>query len=161
MSALAPADDGARSLAEAGAAHYDGNKPQSQIEQDIARTRDHLGATLDALERRFAPRRLIEQSAQSLLDSLEGDADQLLARLRENALPLLLIAAGLVWLLLPRRQLREGYALEAPADIGGAPVPPLGPKDEAPEPLATAVDRATAGKSLRAPMRLPRPHAGS
>jgi len=86
---------------------YDGNKAPGEIENDILRTRDHLSATIDALERRLAPRRLIARSAENLLNALEGDAEHLAARLRENALPLLLIVAGAAWLLLARSQ--QGY----------------------------------------------------
>jgi len=86
---------------------YDGNKAPEEIEEDILRTRHHLGATIDALERRLAPRRMIAKSTEALLNALEGDAEQLAARLRENAVPLLLIVAGCAWLLLTRSLARS------------------------------------------------------
>lgn len=89
---------------------YDGNKAPEEIEDDILRTRHHLSATIDALERRLAPRRLIARSAETFLNALEGDAEHLAARLRENALPLLLIVAGAAWLLLTRSQQRYSDA---------------------------------------------------
>ena len=83
---------------------YDGNKAPEEIEDDIVRTRYHLSATIDALERQLGPRRMIARSAETFLNALEGDAEHLAARPRENALPLLLIVAGAAWLLLTRSQ---------------------------------------------------------
>jgi hypothetical protein len=81
---------------------YDANKAPEEIEDDILRTRRHLSVTIEALERRLAPRRLIARSTETFLNALEGDTEQLAARLRENAVPLLLIVAGAAWLLLQR-----------------------------------------------------------
>ena len=39
---------------------YDGNKPPHEIEEDIARTRVRLSATIEALEHELAPGRVIE-----------------------------------------------------------------------------------------------------
>jgi uncharacterized protein DUF3618 len=58
-------DIGASSVAEEGSA------PLRVIEDDIARTRVRLSATIEALERELAPRRVLENGAQVLRDSLE------------------------------------------------------------------------------------------
>ncbi|HZS82505.1 MAG TPA: DUF3618 domain-containing protein [Stellaceae bacterium] len=79
---------------------YDGNKPAEEIEQDIAHTRADLSATLDALERRLAPRQLLEKGVDMLRDSMNGDLGRLGERIRANPLPLALIGAGIGWLVL-------------------------------------------------------------
>jgi Protein of unknown function (DUF3618) len=94
--------DGARAGRAREPLPYDANKAPEEIEDDILRTRRHLSVTIEALERRLAPRRLIARSTETFLNALEGDTEQLAARLRENAVPLLLIVAGAAWLLLQR-----------------------------------------------------------
>jgi hypothetical protein len=81
---------------------YDANKPLSEIEQDIARTRAELSETLDAIERKLAPRHLLEKGVDMLRGSMDGDVGRVGETLRANPLPLALIGAGVGWLLLSR-----------------------------------------------------------
>jgi hypothetical protein len=85
------------------ASDYDANKPLSEIEEDISRTRAELGETLDALERRLAPRQLLEKGVDMLRGSLDGNLDRVGETLRANPIPLALIGAGIGWLLLSHR----------------------------------------------------------
>ncbi len=81
---------------------YDANRRPSEIEADIARTRVDLGETLDALERKLAPRQLLEKGVDMLRNSMNGNLGQVGDTLRANPIPLALIAGGLGWLLLAR-----------------------------------------------------------
>jgi hypothetical protein len=81
---------------------YDPNKPLSEIEEDIAQTRAELGETLDALERKLAPRQLLEKGVDMLRGSMDGNFDRVGETLRANPIPLALIGAGIGWLLLSR-----------------------------------------------------------
>jgi hypothetical protein len=87
---------------EVGPADYDSNKPMAEIEEDIARTRAELGDTLDALERKLAPRQLLEKGVDMLRGSMDGQLEQVGETLRANPIPLALIGAGIGWMLLSR-----------------------------------------------------------
>src|SRR5689334_19904666 len=81
---------------------YDANRPPGEIEADIARTRAELGETLDELERKLMPRRFLEKGVDMLRDSMDGNLGRVGETLRENPLPLVLIAGGVGWLILSR-----------------------------------------------------------
>jgi hypothetical protein len=98
---------------EAAPIDYDGDKPLSEIEEDIAQTRAELGETLDALERKLAPRQLLEKGVDMLRGSMDGNFDRMGETLRANPIPLALIGAGIGWLLLSRGR-------EAADEGGGA-----------------------------------------
>jgi hypothetical protein len=78
---------------------YDGDRPLHEIEQDIARTRVRLSATIEELERELAPARV----AEVLRQSLEPPHGPIRAHPRDYAIPLALIVAGLGWLFALRR----------------------------------------------------------
>ena len=82
-------------------AEYDaaGKSPQ-EIEHDIANTRAELGELLDEIERKLAPRQLLERGMDMLKDTMSGDATGLGETLRQNPLPLALIGIGVGWMLL-------------------------------------------------------------
>ena len=118
-----------------------GGKSLHEIEEDIARTRVRLGATIDALERELAPRRV----AEVLRNSIEPRPGPLPAQARDYAIPLALIVAGLGWLVLLRRSRWSG---EMPSEFGEMPAeavelgetPPLGSaylEPEEPVPVAS------------------------
>lgn len=79
---------------------YDANKRPAEIEEDIARTRADLSETLDALERKLAPRQLLEKGVDMLRGSMDGNLGRAGETLRANPIPLALIGAGIGWLLL-------------------------------------------------------------
>jgi hypothetical protein len=99
-------------------ASYDGNKPPHEIEEDIARTRVRLGATIEALEHELAPRRVIENSAEMLRRSLESRPGPFRDQVRGYAIPLALIATGLGWLFVLRRR---SHQPDIPSNFGDTP----------------------------------------
>jgi len=81
-------------------ADYDARgKDPAKIEQDIAATRAELGAVIDALEQRLAPRRLMEKGMEMMKDTLEGNGGAFGERLRAHPVPLALIGLGVGWFL--------------------------------------------------------------
>jgi len=87
--------------ADGDSAAYDASgKTPEAIEQDIGETRAELGEILDALERQLAPRQLLERGVDMLKDTMSGDANGLAETLRNHPVPLVLIGAGLGWLLM-------------------------------------------------------------
>jgi hypothetical protein len=122
-----------RPIPAAPVAQYDGNKPPHEIEEDLARTRVRLGATIEALERELAPRRVIENGAEVLRRSLEPCPGPFRDHVWAYAIPLALIATGLGWLFALRR--RNGRADQC-ATPAGAPVDAVEPAETpAPAPL--------------------------
>jgi hypothetical protein len=97
---------------------YEGSKPLQAIEEDIARTRVRLSATIEALERELAPRRVLEKSTELLRSSLEPAPGSFRTQTWAYAIPLALIATGLGWLFLLRRR---SYQPETPASFGELP----------------------------------------
>ena len=82
-------------------ADYDAaGKSPHEIERDIADTRAELGMLLDEIERRLAPRQLLERGMDMLKDTMRGDATGLGETLRQNPVPLALIGVGVGWMLL-------------------------------------------------------------
>ena len=82
-------------------ADYDAaGKSPHEIERDIADTRAELGMLLDEIERRLAPRQLLERGMDMLKDTMRGDATGLGETLRQNSVPLALIGVGVGWMLL-------------------------------------------------------------
>lgn len=81
-------------------AGYDasGKSPQ-QIENDIVETRAQLGELLDELERKLAPRQLLEKGVDMLKDTMSGDGGRLGETLRSHPVPLALIGVGVGWML--------------------------------------------------------------
>jgi len=97
---------------------YDGSKPPQAIEEDIARTRVRLSATIEALERELAPHRVLEKGTELFRSSLEPAPGSFRTQTWAYAIPLALIATGLGWLFLLRRR---GYQPETPASFGEMP----------------------------------------
>ena len=97
---------------------YNGGKPPNEIEQDVARTRLRLSATIEALERELTPNRVLEKSTALLRSSLEPAPGSLRDQSWAYAIPLALIATGLGWLFVLRRR---RYQPETPASFGELP----------------------------------------
>jgi uncharacterized protein DUF3618 len=97
---------------------YNGSKPAKEIEEDIARTRVRLSATIEALERELSPDRVLERSTELLRSSLEPGSGPFRDQTCAYAIPLALIASGLGWLFLLRRR---SYQPETPATFGELP----------------------------------------
>jgi hypothetical protein len=97
---------------------YNGSKPAKEIEEDIARTRARLSATIEALERELTPDRMLERSTELLRSSLEPGQGPFRSQTWAYAIPLALIATGLGWLFVLRRR---SYQPETPATFGELP----------------------------------------
>ena len=117
---------------------YDGSKPPREIEEDIARTRVRLSATIEALEKELAPQRVLERSTELLRTSLEPAAGSFRTQTWAYAIPLALITTGLGWLFLLRRR---SYPLETPASFGEMPAEQV-EMGETPNLAASSVDVA-------------------
>ncbi len=117
-------------LAENLRAEYDEDKPLREIEEDIARTRVRLSATIDALERELAPARIVEKGADMLRTYFVPATGPLRDRAWAYAIPSALIVVGLSWLMALRRrrwetELPSEFA-EMPAEVvelGETPMP--------------------------------------
>ncbi len=117
---------------------YDGSKPPQAIEEDIARTRVRLSATIEALERELAPQRVLEKSTELLRSSLEPAAGSFRTQSWAYAIPLTLITTGLAWLFLLRRR---SYQPETPASFGEMPAEQV-EMGETPNPAPAFLDAA-------------------
>lgn len=97
MGAGADAMSGAGDHGDGG---YDGSgKSPGEIEEDIGETRAELGEILDELERKLAPRHLLERGVDMLKDSMSGgDAGGIGDTLRRHPVPLALIGIGIGWM---------------------------------------------------------------
>ncbi|WP_165356371.1 DUF3618 domain-containing protein [Sphingosinicella sp. BN140058] len=86
------------------------------IEDDIRRTQDRIGETIDRLEEQLSPPRL----AKSLLGDDKNDiAREVLEITRQNPVPVALIAIGVIWLVATART-RNGSRLADLLTPGGA-----------------------------------------
>ena len=117
---------------------YDGSKPPQAIEEDIARTRVRLSATIEALKRELDPQQMLETSTELLRSSLEPAPGSFRTQSWAYAIPLALIATGLGWLFLLRRR---SYQSEMPASFGEMPGEAV-EKGETPTPLPASADLA-------------------
>jgi hypothetical protein len=99
-------------------AEYDGHKPLREIEEDIARTRIRLGATITALEDELAPARLVERGTVPLRRSLRLGHGPLRDQFRAYAIPLAMILAGLALLVASRR---NSWEADLPSEFGEMP----------------------------------------
>lgn len=78
-----------------------GNRSSAEIERDVENTRARLTGTLDQLKDRAQPGQLFEQALDYAKQSGGADlARNLGQQMRDNPLPLLLIGAGIGWLML-------------------------------------------------------------
>ncbi|HEY0526203.1 MAG TPA: DUF3618 domain-containing protein [Stellaceae bacterium] len=100
---------------------YDGSsKRPDEIENDIAHTRADLSETLDALERRLAPRHLFEVGVDMLRGTMNGNSGRITESLSRNPLPLALIGVGLGWLLLSNTRTGAHYSGRAQSSVSNA-----------------------------------------
>ena len=120
-------------------AMYDGSKPPSEIEEDIARTRVRLSAAIDALERELVPARAIEASTEMLRSALEPAPGPFRQQVWAYAIPLALIATGLGWLFVLRRRT---YEADLPSSFGEMPAEAV-ELGETPTPVAFGADLAS------------------
>lgn len=119
----------------------------AEIESDVERTRARVNQTIEALRDSMAPGQLVEQA----LDYARNAGGAQFARnlgqaVRDNPLPVLMIGAGIGWLMMSGR---EGAAPRA-AHYGPPPRQPALPAPR-PTPLATSAATSPGGASHGAP----------
>lgn len=83
------------------------NKSAAQIEGEVEQTRASVSGTLDALRGKLEPRQMLDQMVEQVADYARGSggadfARNLGAAVRDNPLPVVLIGAGIGWLLLSK-----------------------------------------------------------
>lgn len=69
-----------------------------EIEQDIERTRSQMRSTLDAIEEKLAPQRLLETAMDTVREVVSADSG-IGRTIRNNPIPLALMGLGAAWLL--------------------------------------------------------------
>jgi uncharacterized protein YjbJ (UPF0337 family) len=104
-----------------------GDRSSAEIEREVEGTRAQLNETLGALRESASPGQLMDRAVDYLRGSGGADFTRNLGEaVRDNPLPVLLIGAGIGWLLLSGKQGRSGGAAEPqrllPAPIGAAQV---------------------------------------
>lgn len=82
-----------------------GDKSPAAIEEDVERSRASVSGTLDALRGKLAPGQIVEELVDRVSEFARGSGGASFARnlggaVRDNPLPVLLIGAGLGWLML-------------------------------------------------------------
>jgi hypothetical protein len=75
-------------------------KSPGEIEADIVETRAGLAEILDAIERRLAPRHLMERGIDMLKETMSGEGGGLGGALRSHPLPLALIGMAVGWIMM-------------------------------------------------------------
>jgi hypothetical protein len=96
-----------------------GNRSAADIEADVERTRARVTQTIDALRDSMSPGQIMDQIVDYARDS--GGADftrNMGAALRDNPLPVLLIGAGIGWLMLSGQNGKAGVPARRPALAG-------------------------------------------
>jgi len=92
----------------------------SEIERDIARTRAEMSETIDAIQQRLSPGQMFEQllhyfssgSGRSFADGAGAFARNMGRTIRDNPVPVALVATGLAWLMVSRGRQLSPYAYD-------------------------------------------------
>jgi hypothetical protein len=116
--------DGGRLSAPQDPGAYGGDKSPHEIQRDIALTRERLGTNIEALETKLSPHEIVRQGADALRSSFEGTGGLWAERIRANAIPLGIIAAGLALLLIPRSRRAQEEEAEGPSGTMGVLIEP-------------------------------------
>ena len=108
----------------------DRTKEAEAIEQDVVQTQDEMGETLQKLEEQLTPRGI----AQSVMGDQGTDyAREVLDLVKQNPLPVGMIAVGAIWLLATSRS--PMIKRVTSAVTGGPSEPKLRPRSEEPAPI--------------------------
>ena len=108
----------------------DRTKEAQAIEQDVVQTQDEMGETLQKLEEQLTPRGI----AQSVMGDQGTDyAREVLDLVKQNPLPVGMIAVGAIWLLATSRS--PMIKRVTSAVTGGPSEPKLRPRSEEPAPI--------------------------
>jgi ElaB/YqjD/DUF883 family membrane-anchored ribosome-binding protein len=76
------------------------HKSSAEIERDVENTREHITETLDELRARMSPGQMLDEAIDYARHSGGGEMMRNLGRtMRDNPTPLLLIGAGIAWMM--------------------------------------------------------------
>jgi hypothetical protein len=100
---------------------YDRIEPQNseQAQREVERTRSRMSDTLEALEQKIEPRRLLDQISTTIKSSdIQGYVSDMVSR---NHIPLMLIGAGATWMVVDTLRRRSGTVSEdtSPSAVAG------------------------------------------
>jgi hypothetical protein len=87
-----------------------------QLERNLEQDREHLRATLGALEEKMSPGRLLDEAMAYFNTGPKAFASDLTSQIRNNPMPALLTGIGLAWLMMSDRK-----APGAQSDTGARP----------------------------------------
>ncbi|MFE1602811.1 DUF3618 domain-containing protein [Methylobacterium sp. ID0610] len=127
----------------------------SDLEQDIEQTRARLDRTIDQIQDRLSPASIVDEMLGTVRQSpMNGLYDGALAAVRRNPVPVMLIAAGVGWLLhrvsedaRRRRHMEEAArSAEAVAVINDGAARVYDPDRPTDHPAADAVARPQAAR---------------
>lgn len=109
-----------------------GVKSSGEIESEVEQTRANVSGTLDALRGKMAPSQLMDQVVEQITDYARGSGGSEFVRnlgtsVRTNPLPVVLIGAGIAWLLLSKNEATGGTSTGSSTPPANAPVPRLLP----------------------------------
>ncbi|MFA7619510.1 MAG: DUF3618 domain-containing protein [Thiohalomonadaceae bacterium] len=79
--------------------HMDGDATPEELQMNLDRTRADLYDTLQALEQRFSPGQILDQTLRYLSGGPKEYAHNLSVQVRDNPLPVALIGIGIAWLM--------------------------------------------------------------
>lgn len=99
-----------------------GEATPEELQHDLDRTRADLNDTLHAIEERFSPGQMLDQTLDYLSGGPKEYAHNLSVQVKENPLPVALVGIGLAWLMAGPHMKREGameYTSEGIAETGG------------------------------------------
>jgi len=91
----------------------DARKDPATLEREIDQTRANMDRTLGALERKFSPGQLLDQAMEFARENGGEFANNLGRSVKENPVPALLTAVGIVWMVAssnrPKPSLADAY----------------------------------------------------
>ncbi len=100
------------------------------IEQDVRRTQDQMGATIEQLQDKMNPREI----ARSVFgDDANGMIREVLDIVRQNPVPAAMVAIGTIWLFATSTRARNFVTDQLRS--GGAASPKLRPRSSEPAPI--------------------------
>jgi hypothetical protein len=111
-----------------------------QLEREAEEARCRLAGSLEELRPRISPGKVVDQIVDYAREGPVADfARNLMREMRDNPAPLLLIAAGIAWLVAAnRRSSRSTTMIERPRDSEITAPPDASPPDASPIKVASA-----------------------
>jgi ElaB/YqjD/DUF883 family membrane-anchored ribosome-binding protein/uncharacterized protein YjbJ (UPF0337 family) len=111
-----------------------GNKSSAQIEREVEGTRARLTNTIEELRDRVSPGQMMEEAVSYFRGSGGNEMVQNLGRqLRDNPMPVLLIGAGIAWMMLGSRSSANAYTSPSSTTYSQPPRPLSGTTPHGPE----------------------------